>query len=132
MLKIVEVHPTALARGEYVVLQNVGLINVNLRGWALCTDAFLEADNRRLVEEMYIFREDVQIKPYARVVLFTASGENEWMPTIDGKQAYCAYWGRAESVWKGANNVHVLHMLTTRRIVMPSVQPVVTTHIHVT
>ena len=122
MLKIVEVHPTPRAQGEYVVLQNVGLVNVNLRGWALCTDAILEADNLRLAEEMYIFREDVQIKPYARVVLFTGIGDNEWLPTIDGKHAYCAYWGRSEPVWTDAANVHVLHMLTTRRIVFPSTQ----------
>ncbi len=122
MLKIVEVHPTSRAQGEYVVLQNVGLINVNLRGWALCTDAFLEADNRRLAEEMYIFREDVQVKPYTRVVLFTGIGENEWLPTIDGKHAYCAYWGRTEPIWTDGANVHVLQMLTTRRVVFPSTQ----------
>jgi hypothetical protein len=122
MLKIVEVHPTQRAQGEYVVLQNVGLVNVNLRGWALCTDAFLEADNHRLAQEMYIFRDDVQIKPYARVVLFTGVGDNEWMPTIDGKHAYCAYWGRSEPVWTDAGNVHVLHMLTTRRVVLPPTQ----------
>jgi hypothetical protein len=117
MLKIVEVHTSPRAQCEYVVLQNVGLVNVNLRGWALCTDAFLEADNARLLDEMYIFREDAQIKPYARVVLFTGFGENEWVPTVDGKQAFCVYWGRVDPVWQDASNVHVLHMLTTRRVV---------------
>ena len=123
MLRIVEVHPAQRAQGEYVVLQNIGLVNVNLRGWALCTDAYLEADNSRVAEEMYIFRDDVQIKPYARVVLFTGVGENEWMPTIDGKQAYCAYWGRAQRVWTNSTNVHVLHMLTTSRVVTQTITP---------
>jgi hypothetical protein len=117
MLKIVEVHTTPRAQSEYVVLQNQGLVNVNLRGWALCTDAFLEADTRKLVDEMYVFREDVQIKPYARVVLFTGRGENEWMDTIDGKHAYCVYWCRNEPIWGDAGSVNVLHMLTTRRVV---------------
>src|SRR5579859_2050540 len=119
MLKIVEVHPTVTAQSEYVVLQNVGLVNVNLRGWALCGDSYLEADTIKLADEMYIFREDVQIKPYARVVLFTGYGENEWQPTIDGKQAYCVYWMRSEPVWRQVGNVHLLHMATTRRIVPP-------------
>ena len=119
MLKIVDVHSAQRAQGEYIVLQNLGLINVNLRGWALCTDAYLDGDATRMAEEMFIFRDDVQIKPYASVVLFTGRGDNEWVPTTDGKQAYCAYWGRSERVWTNASNVHVLHLLTTRRVVRP-------------
>ncbi len=119
MLKIIEVNASYVAQGEYVVLQNEGLVNVNLRGWALCTDAFLGVDNNKMADEMYIFKEDVQIKPYARVVLFTGSGETEWKPTIDGKQAYCAYWGRVEPLWTEAGSVHVLRMLTTRRVIAP-------------
>ncbi len=117
MLKIVDIHPAQSARSEYVVLQNLGLVNVNLRGWALCTDAFFDGDSSRIADEMYVFKDDVQIKPYARVVLFTGSGENDWQPTIDGKQAYCVYWGRTERVWSYATNMHVLHTLTTRRVV---------------
>src|SRR5579871_1020784 len=91
MLKIVEVHASEGAQGEYIVLQNTGLITVSLRGWALCTDAYLDGDAARIADEMYIFRDDIPIKPYMRVVLFTGSGQDGWVPTVDGKQAYCAY-----------------------------------------
>ena len=42
MLKIVEVHPSSNPKGEYVVLHNLGLVTENLRGCALCTDAYLD------------------------------------------------------------------------------------------
>ena len=54
-----------------------------------------------------------------RVVVFTGCGEDGWMPTTDGKQAYCAYWGRAQSVWNGAENIHVLQLAASRRVVQP-------------
>ncbi len=120
MLKIVEVHPARTAQGEYVVLQNQGLVNVNLRGWALCTDSFLEGEPSRLMEEMFIFKDDVSIKPYGRVVLFTGEGENEWVPTTDGKHAYCLYWNRTTPVWTAAQTLHVLHLLTSRKVVPPT------------
>jgi hypothetical protein len=117
MLKIVEVHPAARVQGEYIVLENTGLITLSLRGWALCTDAYLEGDFTQIADTMYIFRDDVPIKPYTRVVLFTGSGQDGWVPTTDGKQAYCAYWDRHERVWTYAANVHVLHLLNSKRIV---------------
>ena len=117
MLKIIEVHPASGVGGEYVVLQNQGLVTVSLRGWALCTDVYLLDDATQVANEMYVFREDVAIKPYTRVVLFTGDGESEWVPTTDGKQAYCAYWGRSERIWTHATNIHVLHIAASRRIV---------------
>jgi|SRR5579862_2664582 len=116
MLKIIEVHASERQGGEYVVLQNVGLVTVNLRGWALCTDAYLEGDPNRMAGQMYVFRDEVGIKPYTRVVLFTGHGEDGWVPTIDGRQAYCAYWNRIDKVWTDARNVHVLQMLATRPV----------------
>ena len=116
MLKIVDVHLARSAQGEYVVLQNQGLMNVNLRGWALCTDSFLEGDTSRLMDEMYIFRDDVFIKPYGRVVLFSGEGENEWVPTDDGKLAYCMYWKRQNPVWNVSQRMHVLHLQASRTI----------------
>jgi hypothetical protein len=123
MLKIVDVHLARSAQGEYVVLQNQGLMNVNLRGWALCTDSYLEGDPSRLMDEMYIFRDNVLIKPYGRVVLFTGEGENEWVPTDDGKQAYCMYWKRNNPVWNSAARLHVLHLQASRTIEPQPVTP---------
>jgi hypothetical protein len=117
MLKIVEVHPGQSAQSEYVVLQNQGVMTVDLRGWALCTDAYLTGDPGRMADEMYIFREAIPIKPYTRVVLFTGIGENGWVPTIDGKQAYCAYWNRSERVWSRSANVHVLHVFNSKKVI---------------
>ena len=116
MLKIVEIHAANGVQSEYIVLQNTGLVTVSLRGWALCSDAFLDGDTAQIAEEMYIFREDVPIRPYTRVVLFTGTGEDGWVPTIDGRQAYCAYWGRQEHFWTHTPNVNVLHLLASRRI----------------
>jgi hypothetical protein len=116
MLRIVEVHSSERPGGEYLVLQNVGTVTVCLRGWALCTDAYLEGDPAAIAGQMYVFRDDVGIRPYTRIVLFTGFGENAWVPTIDGHQAYCAYWNRTERIWTDANNVHVLQLHATRPI----------------
>ena len=53
-------------------------MTVSLRGWALCTDAYLYGDTAQVAEEMYIFRADIPIKPYTRVVLFTGEGTDGW------------------------------------------------------
>lgn len=119
MLKIIDVHASAGATGEYVVLQNQGLTTQSLRGWALCTDAYLHGEAVQVAEEMYIFRNDIPIEPYMRVVLFTGNGRDGWEPTIDGRQAYCAYWGRGERVWTHADNVHLIHLLCSRRVAQP-------------
>lgn len=121
MLKIVEVHAASTAQGEYVVLQNQGLVTVSLRGWSVCTDAYLYGEPSELAQQMFIFRDDVQIKPYTRVVLFTGAGEDGWVPTIDGRQAYCAYWQRTERIWSQAQNVHILHLAASRCIAQKTV-----------
>lgn len=122
MLKIIEVHPATSTQGEYIVLQNQGLVTVSLRGWALCTDAYLDGDPMQMAQEMYVFRDDVAIKPYTRVVLFTGSGEDDWVPTVDGRQAYCAYWNRRERIWSSAAHVHLLHLLNSR-VIVPQTLP---------
>ena len=119
MLKIIEVNPSTNPQGEYVVLQNQGLATVHLRGWAVCTEDYLEGSLQEAAAGMYVFREDVAVKPYARVVLFTGNGEAAWVPTIDGKQAYCAYWGRTNAVWNRSQSVHVLQMAASRKVVPP-------------
>lgn len=126
MLKIMEVHPSANPACEYLVLQNVGLVTVNLRGCVICTDGYLTSNitgTGSVSETMYIFREEIAIKPYTRVVLFTGSGEDGWAPTTDGKQAYCVCWGRSHSVWAESEQVHVLQVATSRRIPPPLLTP---------
>lgn len=121
MLRVVDVHPAEGAQGEYIVLQNLGIVSVSLRGWALCTDAFLTGDSARVAEEMYIFREDIPVKPYTRVVLFTGKGEDAWVPTVDGQQAYCAYWQRDRGVWTDASQIHILHIAGTKSLLQSAV-----------
>lgn len=116
MLRVVEVHPASSAQGEYIVLQNLGVVTINLRGWAVCTEAYLSAEAQRVADEMYIFRQEVSIRPYTRVVLFTGQGRDGWVPTTDGQQAYCAYWQRAERVWTHAARIHLLHIAGTKRV----------------
>ena len=119
MLKIVEVHLSARACGEYLVLQNHGLTTISLRGWALCTDTFLHDTPDSAARNMLVFQDDIPIKPYTRVVVFTGEGPSGWQPTTDGKSAYVVYWGREEPVWRRADNVHLLHTTCSRKIVLP-------------
>ena len=120
MLKIVDIHVSPSAAGEYVVLQNQGLTTVSLRGWALCTDAWLGGDPEAAAREMYLFADGVPIKPYTRVVLFTGAGETGWCPTTDGKTAYLVYWGRPEPVWSRVENLHLVHLASSRKVVPPA------------
>jgi hypothetical protein len=123
MLKIVDIHVASSVQGEYVVLENQGLVTLSLRGWALCTDAYFNGTALQMADEMYIFREDIQVKPFVRVVLFSKPGQDGWVPTVDGKQAYCAFWGRSERVWAKSAAIHLLHLLTSRRVVVPPSVP---------
>lgn len=116
MLKVMEVHPAKDARGEYLVLQNQGTVSVDLRGWALCTMAYLQGDAAQRAHEMYVFREEANIRPYTRVVLFSGQGEDGWQETIDGRQAYCAYWKRDRGIWKAGEQVYLLHVAASRLV----------------
>jgi hypothetical protein len=104
MLKIVDVHLAARAGGEYIVLQNHGLTTISLRGWAVCTNAYLDHSSEAAFRSMYVFREEICIKPYQRVVLFTC---------------YVCYWGKRDRVWMDAESVHLLHVACSRKVVMP-------------
>jgi hypothetical protein len=117
MLKIVDIHLSPTAVGEYIVLQNQGLQTVSLRGWAVCTECYLHGALDEAVREMFVFREDVRVKPYTRVVLFTGEGQSGWHPTTDGKQAYLIYWGRAEAVWGKSDYLHLLQLASSRKVV---------------
>jgi hypothetical protein len=117
MLKIVELMPGETANKEYVVLQNQGIVTVSLRGWALCGDTWLSGDIDSALSEIYIFREDIAIKPYTRVVLFTSMGEDGWRPTTDGKQAYLAFWNKEWPVWSRCGYVHLLQVAGSRKVV---------------
>lgn len=122
MFKITDIHPSPSPNGEYLVLQNQGLNTLNLRGWAVCTDAWLKGDAQAAARETVILTDDVGIKPYTRVVLFTGMGENGWYPTTDGKPAYLVYCGRAECLWSCAENLHLLHPTGSRKVVFPAEQ----------
>ena len=119
MLKIVEIHISEGVSGEYIVLQNQGLVTVTLRGWAVVTEAYLESEDvsgREIAEKLYVFRMAEEIKPYTHVVLFTGSGKDGWVPTNDGRLAYCAYWGKSACVWNDAKNIHILQLSQTKPI----------------
>jgi len=116
MLKIVDIHTSNSAAGEYVVLQNQGLTTVTLRGWALCTETYLYGDAHEAASGMHIFADDVAIKPYTRVVLFTGTGENGWHPTVDGKFAYLVYWGRQYPIWSTTESIQLLNVASSRRV----------------
>ncbi len=122
MLKVVDVHPAADVCGEYVVLQNQGLVSVTLRGWALCTEAFLTGDMTQIADELYIFRDEIAVKPYTKVVLFSGEGDDCWVPTTDGRLAYCAYWNRSRRIWSDAKRVHLLHLASSRPVVADAPQ----------
>lgn len=122
MLKVVDVHPAADVRGEYVVLQNQGLVSVTLRGWALCTEALLSGEMTQIADELYVFRDEIAVKPYTKVVVFSGEGEDGWVPTTDGRLAYCAYWNRSRRIWSDAKRVHLLHLANSRPVVSDAPQ----------
>ncbi len=117
MLKIVELHPGDTPGKEYVVLQNLGISTVSLKGWALTGDAWLSGNAGKSAQETYIFTDDVPIKPYTRVVLFTGGGVDGWTPTTDGKQALLIYWNRGEAIWSRCSYVHLLQVAASRKVV---------------
>ena len=119
MLKIIDVHPSPNAAGEYVVLQNQGLTTISLRGWALCTDAYFSGDPDAVTRGLYVFTQEEAIKPYTRVVLFTGDGDAGWYSTTDGKQAFLVYWDRPCPVWSRACHLHLIHVAGTRKVVQP-------------
>ncbi len=117
MLRIAEIKHSQSVRGEYIVLQNTGLVAINLRGWAVCTESLMEGTISQIAASLYVFQTDAVVKPYTKVVLFTGSGEDGWRETTDGRQAYCAYWNRELPVWHGARSVNVLHVAGSRAVV---------------
>ncbi len=119
MLKIVEIHSAESVQNEYIVLQNQGVVTVNLKGWAVCTDAYLLENEFDMKSGMYVFRMSEEVKPYTHIVLFTGAGQNGWVPTNDGRLAYCAYWGNSERVWSEAKNIHVLQLVSSRTVREP-------------
>ena len=127
MLKIVDVHLSASPHGEYVVLQNHGLQTVSLKGWAVVTDTWFWGEPEEAAPLTFIFPNDVPLKPYTRVVLFTGEGEEGWCPTIDGKQAYLVYWGRKKSAWHDTECLHLVHVASSRRLSARATEAV---HVH--
>ena len=119
MLKIVEVHPAPTPKGEYLVLRNEGLNTVDLREWMVSSES-LFAGAGSSENQLYIFPQETLVKPYVNVVLFTGEGEDGWVPTVDGKRAWCAFWQRKECVWHAATHVHVLRVAATRRVPLPT------------
>jgi len=117
LLKIVDLHPASTPGSEYVVLQNQGLITISLKGWALAGDSYMSGDPGRSASETFIFAEDIPIKPYTRVVLFTGEGTDGWYETIDNKTAYLVYWNRPSSVWTDTPFVHLLRPVSSCKVV---------------
>ncbi|MCX6358762.1 MAG: hypothetical protein NT029_03065 [Armatimonadetes bacterium] len=123
MLKIEDIHPCADPAGEYVVLQNHGLNTISLRGWVICDDSYMAADAELGQHAMYVFTEDIAVKPYVRIVLFTGQGANEWRPTTDGKFAYLVFWGKERTAWKDADRVYLLQPVSMRRAQPAALEP---------
>jgi hypothetical protein len=116
MLRIVDLHLSTHVDGEYVVLQNQGLQTINLRGWMLVDEALFSGNPAAAAQNMYIFTDDVVLKPYTRVVLFTGTGFTGWQPTNDGRHAWVAYWNRPGRVWTFAKQLVVMQPAATRRV----------------
>lgn len=116
MLRIVEISPASQGRGGYVVLQNCGPVSIELRGWALCSDAYFAEDTHELTNQIYVFRAEVSILPYTRVVLFCGAGKEGWLDTVDGRKAYCAYWNTPNPIWQPGAKIHLLHLHATHKV----------------
>ena len=116
MLKIIDIQVSGTAAGEWVVIQNQGMIPLNLRGWVIVGDTYLNGHAESAAKQMFIFTADETIKPGVRAVLISTHGKDGWYPTVEGGSAYVAYANRAESLWSHAGELHLLQPVSSRQI----------------
>ena len=116
MLRIIDIQVSGTAAGEWVVIQNQGMIPLNLRGWIVTGDMYLTGQAESAAKQMFIFTADEVIKPGVRAVLISSYGSDSWFPTVEGGSAYVAYANRAESLWSQADELHLLQPVSSRRI----------------
>jgi hypothetical protein len=116
MLRIIDIQVSGSAAGEWVVIQNHGMIAVNLRGFMVCGDSYLSGNPESAAQQMFIFTADETIKPGARVALLSSYGKDGWQPTNEGGTAFVAYANRAESLWSHADKLHLLQPISSHSI----------------
>ena len=108
MLKIIDIQVSGTATGEWVVIQNHGMTPLNLRGWIILGESYLSAQPESAARQMFVFREEANIKPGVRVVALSSHGKDGWYPTAEGGTAYVAYANRSDSLWSQADTLHLL------------------------
>lgn len=116
MFRITDIQVSGTAAGEWVVMQNHGMIPLKLRGWVIAGDIYLTGNPEPAAKQMFIFTAEVTIKPGVRAVLISTHGNDGWYPTVEGGTAYVTYANRAESLWSHAGELHLLQPVSSRRI----------------
>lgn len=115
MLRIVGVQRTQEPNEEFVLLQNQGVLKVNLKGHLVASEIAFEVDGSFTPEAVFAFSDDIIIPPKTFVMLVTGVGDDGWGRSRDGSQVYYKFWQKNRTVWdKNEAPVQVLGVLHTK------------------
>lgn len=113
MLRIVGVQRSQEPKSEFVLLQNQGILKVQLRGHLVVDEHTLMSSGN---ERQFAFTDDEMIPAGCYVLLLTGEGINGWRLSADGSHVYHVYWNRKAPVWlHDSGTVHLLNVVHTNR-----------------
>lgn len=115
MLRIVGVQRTHEPNEEFVLLQNQGVLKVNLKGHLIASENAFELDGSFSPDSVFAFSDDVIIPPKSFVMLVTGVGDDGWGRSKDGSLVYYKFWQKNRTVWdKDDCPVQVLGVLHSK------------------
>lgn len=107
MIRIVGVERSQDPYKEAVLMQNQGVMRVNLKGHALLAASDEQGDLREGFA--YVFTEDVELPAGTYVWVLTAGAQTGWFRTKEGYHVYRTSLRKLEPVWSSDSSA--LHLL---------------------
>jgi hypothetical protein len=108
VIRIVGLQRSAHPDGEFVLLQNQGLIRECPRGHVVLSDGAIQAGE--LDCGAYVFQSLEPIPTGAYILLRTGHGEDRWIRSKDGAPVYVVFARRNAPLWPECyGGLHVLH-----------------------
>ncbi len=119
MLRIVGVQRSQEPNEEFVLLQNQGVLKVNLKGHLLAPECAFDCNGSFSSETVFAFHDDIIIPPKVFVMLVTGTGDDGWTKSKDGSLIYCKFWQKNRTVWSHMESpiqiLGVLHSKTNNQ-----------------
>lgn len=115
MIRIVGVERSMDPLKEAVLMQNQGVMRVNLKGHALL--ASCAEGSCAWGSTAHVFTEDVELPAGTFVWVVTGEASSGWSRTRDGHHVYRTSLHRDESVW--SDEYCVLHLLAPQHTFCP-------------